>query len=83
MFKTIKQVNTEDLNRRLLVPRGIPPVADAEQFREVYKDGKAKLRCLLEGIMKKLKGFPIDKDPDYAKSSLCKIYHFALLELIQ
>ena len=54
MFKTIKQVNTENVNRQFLAPRGLPPVADAEQFREVYKDGKAKLRCLLYGIIRKL-----------------------------
>ena len=43
-LQTIKKVKTPEVNSRVLEPRGLGPVGDADRFREVYKEGKALLR---------------------------------------
>ena len=44
VFKTIKKVNTPDLNSKILGPHGLSPARNADKFRELYKQGRNLIR---------------------------------------
>jgi hypothetical protein len=46
VFKNINKVNTPEVNQRILVPRGLPPVDSAGVFRTQYSEGRLMRRSV-------------------------------------
>ena len=46
IFPRLPSVKTPEVNRKIIVPSGITPLKNADQFRVIYKEGK-QLQSLL------------------------------------
>ena len=44
IFPRLPSVKTPEVNRKIIVPLGITPLKNADQFRVIYKEGKQFLR---------------------------------------
>ena len=44
IFPRLPSVKTPEVNRKIIVPSGITPLKNADQFRVIYKEGKQLLR---------------------------------------
>ena len=40
IFPRLPSVKTPEVNRKIIVPSGITPLKNADQFRVIYKEGK-------------------------------------------
>ena len=49
IFPRLPSVKTPEVNRKIIVPSGITPLKNADQFRVIYKEGKHHLLFYGEG----------------------------------
>lgn len=45
-FQTVKKIDTPKINQQLLLPRGLAPVESSTKFKELYKEGREKIRSI-------------------------------------
>ena len=44
LFPKLTSVKTPEVNKKIFAPTGVKPLQNADQFREIYKEGKELLR---------------------------------------